>query len=162
MKIACLAFFLVLMLPQGALFSETPENSQTGEDHVEKYQYEAVPVGEEAEREEIEMGLSFENDGIGFTSTSVSEKAVKRIQVKMTRDGDLITGTEALPTARGALRRRRYGETITKRISSKIPAGTKRPKPLIFPKGQPLPSKAPCSSSSDSSPMAAPLNGIFS
>lgn len=131
-------FLLILLLAQGAAFLEEPENSQAGDDHVEKYQYEAVPIGKEADREEIGMTLSFEDDGIEFTSTSVSEKAKERIQVKMTRDGDLITGTRSLTDSSGSIMEEKIWRENNKVYIGQDSGKDKKTKTLDIPQGATL------------------------
>ena len=139
MKIACLALFLLLfILPQKAAFSEKPENSQAGDNRVEKYQYEAVPIGKEADREKIEMTLSFEDDGIVFTSRSVSEKAEERTQVKMTRDGDLITGTRSLTDSSGSITKEKIWRDNNKAYIEQDSGKDKKTKALDIPEGATL------------------------
>jgi hypothetical protein len=139
MRIARLTLILlILLLAQGAAFPEEPENGPGGGDHVEKYQYEAVPIGKEADREEIEMALSFEADGIGFTSTSVSEKAEERIQVKMTRDGDLITGARSLTGSSGSVTEEKIRRDNNKVYIEQDSGEDKKTKTLDIPQGATL------------------------
>jgi hypothetical protein len=96
MKIRCLTLFLLLMmLSQDSAFSQKPDL------YIEKYHYEAVPTGREDETEQIDLSLSFEADSIIFASTAVSEKGEKRIQVKMTGEGDLISGVRSFTDRSG-------------------------------------------------------------
>lgn len=97
-------FLLILLV--AAPHPASPDRLGSGpadQGHVEKYHYQTVPMGKENEKEDIELTLSFEPDGIGFSSTSVSENAEERIQVKMTGEGDLITGARSLKSSVGRL-----------------------------------------------------------
>jgi hypothetical protein len=134
MKIARLVLFLLLLMaPQGSAFSE-----KIGDSHVEKYQYEAVPIGKESDREEIEMALSFVNDAIGFASTSISEKAEERIQLKMTRDGDLIAGTRSLADGSGRLTEQKIWRDKNKVYVEQDSGKSKKIKTLDIPEGSTL------------------------
>ena len=86
-------FFLLAALSLGLVLSEKTENSPAGENRVEQYQYEAVPMGKEEDTEVIEASFSFENDCIVVSSTKVSQKAQERTLLKLTQEGDLISGT---------------------------------------------------------------------
>jgi hypothetical protein len=86
-------FFLLTILSLGLVLSEKTQNSPAGENRVEKYQYEAVPMEKEEDTEEIEATFSFENDCIIVSSTKVSPKAQERTLLKLTQEGDLISGT---------------------------------------------------------------------
>ena len=90
--------FFLLLIPaaQGLAFSDTIEGSPIGASHVETYRYEAVPVGKESDKEEIELALSFEKDSSEYVSTIVSKKSDERITIKMTEEGNLISGTRSL------------------------------------------------------------------
>ncbi len=92
---------LLFVLARGLAFPDTTEGGPAGRSHVETYRYQAVPIGKESDTEKIELTLSFEDDGIGFASTSISKKAEERIRVKMTREGDLISGTRSLTDSAG-------------------------------------------------------------
>ncbi len=139
MKIACLTLFLLLLLlSQGAAFPEKPENSVGEGNHVEEYRYEAVPIGKESDTEEIEAALSFENNRIGFASTSISEKAEERIQVKMTRDGDLITGTRSLTENSGRLTEQKIRRDDNKVHIEQDSGDDKKTKTLDIPEGATL------------------------
>ena len=86
-------FVLLTILSLGLALSEKTENSPAAENRVEKYQYEAVPMGNEEDTEEIEATFSFENDCILVSSAKVSRKAQERTLLKLTQEGDLISGT---------------------------------------------------------------------
>jgi hypothetical protein len=138
-KTVCLfMFFLLSMLAHGAAFPKEPKDGPGGGDHIEKYQYEAVPIGKEKDEEEIEMALSFEDDGIGFTSTSVSEKAEERIQVKMTRDGDLITGARSLTDSSGSVTEEKIWRDNNKVYIERDSGEDKKTKTLDIPQGATL------------------------
>ncbi len=92
MKTRCLLLFLLFVLP-GPLYSAGREDN-----HFEQHHYEAVPVGKENDKEEIEVRVSFAPDGVSLASRSVSEKAEERIQIRMTGQGDLISGTRKFIT----------------------------------------------------------------
>ena len=67
-------FLLIVLLLQGPVSAENGREAQGEPDHVETYRYQAVPMGREADTEQIRMDLSFRDDTIGYASTSVSEK----------------------------------------------------------------------------------------
>ena len=138
-KIARLTLvLLLLMAAQGTAFPEEPRDSTGGGSHVEKYKYEAVPIGKESDKEEIEMALSFEDDGIELTSTSVSEKAEERIQVKMTRDGDLITGARSLTDNSGRVTEEKIWRDKNKVYIERNSGKDKKTKTLDIPEGATL------------------------
>jgi hypothetical protein len=97
-------FLLILLVaaPHPA-FPNRLGSGPADQSRVEKYHYQAVPIGKVNEKEDIELILSFEAGGIGFASKSVSEKAEEQIQVKMTGEGDLITGARSLISSVGRL-----------------------------------------------------------
>ncbi|MGD0229204.1 MAG: hypothetical protein ABSC19_02450 [Syntrophorhabdales bacterium] len=140
MKMLCLTMFLLfMMLPQGSAFPERSGNAPEGDNHVERYHYEAVPIGEENDKEDIGLVLSFEANGIGFASTAVSEKAEERIRVKMTREGDLISGARSL--AINSSRRLTEGKIWrdeNKVYIEQISGKGKKTKTLDIPKGATL------------------------
>jgi hypothetical protein len=92
------ALFLLILLVAAPhpVFPDSLGSGPADQSHVEKYHYQAVPIGKENEKEDIELTLSFEADAIGFVSRTVSERGEERIQVKMTGKGDLITGSRSL------------------------------------------------------------------
>lgn len=75
---------------------ERTENGPAGLSSVETYYYEAVPVGKESDKEELELTLSFEEDSSEYASTIVSPKSDERISIKMSKEGQLISGTRSL------------------------------------------------------------------
>jgi hypothetical protein len=138
MKTACVTLFLLLLilLPENSALQKNPENGPRTDGHVEKYHYEAVPIGKENEKEEIDLALSFEDDGIGFASTSVSEKAEERIQVKMTREGDLITGERRLTDSSGRLTKEKIWRDANNKVYVEQASGKdKKTKTLDIPEG---------------------------
>ena len=98
MKARYLGILLLLSLvpAQGPAFPDSIEVGPPGPSHVETYHYEAVPIGKENDKEEIELALSFEEDSSEYVSTIVSEKSDERITIKMTKEGNLISGTRSL------------------------------------------------------------------
>jgi hypothetical protein len=92
---------LLVLLSQGPVFAENGREGPGDYNHVETYRYQAVPVGKESDTEQIRMVLSFEDDRIDFSSTSVSEKANEEVVLKMTGKGDLISGTRSLTSSPG-------------------------------------------------------------
>ncbi len=86
-------FFLITGLSLGLAFSEKTEDSPAGENHIQEYQCEAVPIGKEEESEEIEAIFSFEDDRVVVSSTKVSQKAEERTLLNLTGEGDLISRT---------------------------------------------------------------------
>jgi hypothetical protein len=52
--------------------------------------------GKENDKEEIELAFSFEVDSAAYASTIVSAKSDERITIKMTREGNLISGARSL------------------------------------------------------------------
>jgi hypothetical protein len=55
-----------------------------------------VAANKENDKEEIELTLSFEEDSSAYASTMVSAKSDERITVKMTKEGNLISGLRSL------------------------------------------------------------------
>jgi hypothetical protein len=91
-----------MLLPGLSLLGR--EGSVSGDDsRIERYHYEAVPIGREDETEQIRLALSFDVEGIGFVSTSVSEKTEEKIRVRMTREGYLLWGARSFSTNSGDL-----------------------------------------------------------
>ena len=89
--------FLLLLAPvQGLAFPDMIESGPAGQSHVETYHYVAVPANEENDKEEIELTLSFEEDSSAYASTIVSAESDERITVKMTKEGNLISGLRSL------------------------------------------------------------------
>jgi len=89
--------FLLLFVPaQGLAFPDTIEGGPAGRSHVETYHYEAAPIGKENDKEEIELALSFEEDSAEYVSTIVSAKSDERITIKMTKEGNLVSGARSL------------------------------------------------------------------
>ena len=91
-KRECLCRLPLLGEPAG----ERTENGSTGLSSVETYYYEAVPIGKESDKEELELTLSFEEDSSEYASTIVSAKSDERITIKMSKEGNLISGTRSL------------------------------------------------------------------
>jgi hypothetical protein len=90
-------FFLLLLVPvQGVAFPDTIEKGPRGQSHVKTYYYEAVAAGREKDKEEIEFTLSFKEDSAEYASTIVSAKSDERITIKMTEEGQLISGVRSL------------------------------------------------------------------
>ena len=88
---------LLLLVPaQGSAFPDMIESGPAGQSHVETYRYVAVPENKENDKEEIELTLSFEEDSSAYASTIVSAKSDERITVKMTKEGNLISGLRNL------------------------------------------------------------------
>jgi hypothetical protein len=98
-----LAFLLLLLalLFQGPVSAENGREGQEEPGHVETYRYQAVPTGRERDTEQITTVLSFKDDTIGFTSTSVSEKEKEKVALEMTGKGDLTSGTRSLTSSSG-------------------------------------------------------------
>jgi len=89
--------FLFLLVPaQGLAFPDTIGKGPAGQSHVETYRYEAVAAGEEKDKEEIELAFSFEEDSAEYASTIVSVKSDDGITIRMTKEGNLISGTRCL------------------------------------------------------------------
>jgi hypothetical protein len=86
---------ILMLLLQGQALSDERENRVRGKSDVEAYRYKAVPIGQEDDTEDIEAVLSFEVNDIVFSSKSVSRKAEERIGLKMTMEGNLISGTRS-------------------------------------------------------------------
>lgn len=127
-----LLVLLLLLLSQGPAFSENYRKGQREPDHVETYDYRAVPIGKESDTEQIRMVLSFEDDAIGFVSTSVSQKTKEKVALRMTGEGDLISGKRSLTGSPGRVARGkiwRVGNRVCtyrskKTFSADIPKGT--------------------------------------
>ncbi len=96
------ALFLLFFVPaQGLAFPDTIENGPAGPSHVETYRYTAVAAGKETDREEIELTLSLEEESSSYASTIVSVKSDERISIKMSKEGNLISGTRSLRRSPG-------------------------------------------------------------
>jgi hypothetical protein len=89
-----LVFLLVPV--QGLAVSDRIETGSAGQSYVETYHYEAVAVGKEKDKEEMELAFSFEKDSAEYTSTIVSAKSDERITIKVTKEGHLISGERSL------------------------------------------------------------------
>ena len=155
--------FLLLLVPaRGLAFPDTIESGPAGPSHVETYHYEAVPIGKENDKEEIELTLSFEEDSSEYASTIVSEKSDERITIKMTKEGNLISGTRSLRRGpRGPIEEKIWRDGKTAYVEQT--SGTdKKTYDWIFPRAELWLLKAPFLYSSDSSPTTAPPDGIFS
>jgi len=94
-------FLILLVAAQGLAFPGTIESGPVGQSHVETYHYQAVPIGKEKEKEDIELIFSFEEDSSEYASTMVSAKSDERIAIKMTKEGNLISGTRSLRRGSG-------------------------------------------------------------
>jgi len=94
-------FLLLLVSAQGLAFPDTIESGPAGQRHVETYHYGAVAAGKESDKEKIELTLSFEEDSAEYASTIVSAKSDERITLKMTKEGNLISGARSLRRSRG-------------------------------------------------------------
>jgi hypothetical protein len=93
---------LFLLVPvQGLAFPDTIESGPAGQGYVETYHYEAMAVGKENDKEEMELAFSFEEDSAEYTSTIVSAKSDEHITVKMTKEGHLISGERSLRRSPG-------------------------------------------------------------
>ena len=129
-----LAFSLLLLLVllfQGPVSAKNGQEEQGEPNHVETYRYQAVPTGRERDTEQITMVLSFKDDTIGFTSTSVSDKEKEEVTLKMTGKGDLTSGTRSLFSGSGRVTKARiwrdgnkvYTRRGKKTTSANIPKG---------------------------------------
>ena len=121
---------LVLLL-QGPVSAENSLGGQGEPNHVETYRYQAVPIGRESDTEQVRMDLSFGDDAIGFTSTSVSEKEKEEVALGMTGEGDLVSGARSLTNSSGRVSKARiwregnrvYTYRRNKTTSAEIPRG---------------------------------------
>jgi len=95
------SLLLLVLLFQGPVSAENGQEGEGEPGRVETYRYQAVPTGRERDTEQITMVLSFKDDTIGFTSTSVSEKEKEEVALNMTGKGDLTSGTRSLTTSSG-------------------------------------------------------------
>ncbi len=91
---------LLLILPLstlsgGSVLPEQSKESSKQSAPVEEYQYEAVPISNREDKEQINAVLSFENDGVVLSSHKVSRQGEERIVLKMTPEGELISGTRS-------------------------------------------------------------------
>jgi hypothetical protein len=92
-----ITLFLLLLVPaQGLALPDTIESGPAGQSHVETYHYEAVAAGKESDKEEIGLTFFFEEDSAAYASTIVSAKSDERITIKMTKEGNLISGARSL------------------------------------------------------------------
>jgi hypothetical protein len=89
-------FLLLLVSARGLAFPDTIEGGPAGRSHVETYHYEAVPIGKENDKEEVDLALAFEEDSSEYASTIVSAKSDEGITLKMTKEGDLLSGVRSL------------------------------------------------------------------
>ena len=87
---------LFLMAAQGLAFPGAIESGPAGQSHVETYHYQSAPMGKENEMEDIELIFSFEEDSSEYASTIVSVMSDERITIKMTKEGNLISGARSL------------------------------------------------------------------
>jgi hypothetical protein len=86
-----------LLVPaQGLALPDTIESSPAGQSNIETYRYSAVAAGRENDREDIELVFSFEEGSAEYVSTIVSPKSDERITIKMSKEGNLISGTRSL------------------------------------------------------------------
>ena len=93
--------FLILLVPApGLAFPEEIESRAAGQSYAETYHYTAVTAGKENNKEEIELTFSFEEDSAAYASTIVSAKSDERITIKMTKEGNLISGARSLRRSR--------------------------------------------------------------
>jgi hypothetical protein len=89
--------FLLFFVPAQALaLPDTIENGSARPSHVETYHYSAVAASKETDKEEIGLTLSFEEDSAEYASIIVSARSDERIEIKMTKEGNLISGTRSL------------------------------------------------------------------
>jgi hypothetical protein len=93
--------FLLLFVPaQGVALPDTIASGSAGQGHIETYRYTALAASEENDKEEIELTFSFEEDSAAYASTIVSAKSDERITIKMTKEGNLISGARSLLRSR--------------------------------------------------------------
>jgi hypothetical protein len=84
------------MSAQSSALPDAIESVPAGSSHVEMYRYSAVAEGDENDKEEVELILSFEEGSSEYVSTIVSAKSDERITIKMSKEGNLISGTRSL------------------------------------------------------------------
>jgi len=130
-RVASSLLLVLVVLFQSPVQAENSPEGQGAPNHVETYRYQAVPTGRERDTEQITMVLSFKDDAIGFTSTSVSEKEKEEVALKMTGKGDLTSGTRGLFNSSGRVTKARiwrdgtkvYTRRGKKTTSASIPKG---------------------------------------
>jgi hypothetical protein len=127
---------LVIVLSVGFALSERHVSVAQDNNHVEQYQYEAVPRGSEKDKEEINAVISFNDNGIVISSKKISRKAEERMLLNLTAKGELISGTRTINSPRGStethiwrdqqrayIERTLHGRKETRAV--KIPEGSK-------------------------------------
>lgn len=131
--------FLLLLVPaQGLAFPDAHENGPRGNNHVEKYRYEAIPEGRQNDKEEIELTFSFEENGSEYASTMVSARSGERIAIKMTRKGDLISGASSLLSSSGSLTEAKIWRDGNKAYVEQTSGTDKKTMQLDVPEGKTL------------------------
>jgi hypothetical protein len=105
-------FLLLLVAAQGLAFPGATESGPVGQSHVETYHYQAVPMGKENEKEDVELIFSFEEDSSEYASTIISKKSDELITIKMTREGNFNFSDQKSPQGPGRPHR---GEDMERR-----------------------------------------------
>ena len=116
--------FIILSV---CLLSDQPvTNAANNFQKIEKYRYEAVPVGnqEASRKKSIEMDISRADSQTTFTMKSVSAKEVEYIRLELEADHDFVSGVKNITSPSGKLKSEgsiwRNQQTVyVKRVSGK-------------------------------------------
>jgi hypothetical protein len=95
MMSAMVFFSIPIIILSVCMLSDQPvTNAETIFQKIEKYRYEAVPVGsqEASHQKSIEMDISRADSQTTFTMTSVSAKEVEYIKLELDADSDFVSG----------------------------------------------------------------------
>jgi hypothetical protein len=85
-----------------------------------------------------ELVPTLDNDGIGLASTSVSDKAKERILVRMTTEGDLISGSKDFAISSGIRTEEKIWRDENKAYSEQTNSNDEKIKALDIPEGSTL------------------------
>jgi len=87
------ASIVALLFLQGASWAAAEKENSPGGRNVEKYRYEAIPVGgESSDRELVEIKWVEENPGFEYISKTTSPEEVEEITIHTDREGKFISG----------------------------------------------------------------------
>jgi len=87
------ASIAALFFLQGAAWAAAEKENSPGGRNVEKYRYEAIPIGGEASHKElIEIELIGEDRGVEYISKTISPEDIEEITIHTDREGRFISG----------------------------------------------------------------------
>ena len=87
------ASIVALLLLQGTSWAAAEEANFPGGRKVEKYRYEAIPIGGEAShRELVEVELVDEDRGFEYISKTISPEDIEEITIHTDRQGRFLSG----------------------------------------------------------------------